>query len=88
MTTPYYFRSLLLADLGIGGAEFAHTLGDARSTLCQWMSEPVVEPCRRLPDDFDIHETDLNEAVKDTSASYKKWLKAELKRVGKSALLT
>lgn len=41
-----------------------------------------------MPDDFDIHETDLNEAVKDTSASYKKWLKAELKRVGKSALLT
>ncbi len=40
-----------------------------------------------VPDDFNITEIDLNDALNDNSASYKKWFKRELQRVGKSTLL-
>lgn len=41
-----------------------------------------------FPDEFVITEIDLKDTVKDTSSSYKKWLKEELMRVGRSDLLT
>lgn len=40
-----------------------------------------------VPDDFDITEIDLNEAVASAGGSYKRWLKQELARIGKPALL-
>jgi hypothetical protein len=40
-----------------------------------------------MPDDFDVTEVDLNEALENAAPSYKAWLKRELKRVGKSSLV-
>lgn len=76
---------LIAKEFGLAAIEFHedHSVG------YDYVVQAIVQAGLKftIPDDFDITEVDLNEALEGASAAYKAWVKRELERIGKSGLL-